>query len=266
MTELATHQLDIAQWFLGSYPKRIFGSGGNDYWRDGRDVADNVSLIYEYEVSPGDVGYQAVKPRRNGQSATKINKPYTVRVTYSSISANAKLGCSELIQGDRGSIELTEQDCHIFGEPIIQAEEAQMQKMLEKKMGAEDAAKAITSGKSLHLPNDAYKKGYPIEVFNDKSVDQLQFESFANDIKTKSIPKANQVVGLFTAIAGLKGREAILNGGMIDVDPALYAFDFEIPDAYRYDFWAGPEGEQKPAEQTSAPAENAQPTEAAPPA
>jgi predicted dehydrogenase len=261
MTELATHQLDISQWFLGSYPKRIFGCGSNDYWRDGRDVADNVTLMYEYEISPGDVGYMAVKRRRAAQSQTKINKPYIVRVTYSSISGNAKLGASELIQGDRGSIELTEQDCFIYGEPIIKAEEERMKQMLEKRMSAEDAAKAITSGKSLHLPNDAYKKGYPIEVYNDKSVDQLQFEAFANDIKTGGTPKANQVVGLYTAIAGLKGLEAVRGGGMVEVDPALYKFDFEIPDAYRYEFWEGPEGgDAKPADQT----ESAVPPDSAP--
>ncbi len=50
MAELASHQLDVANWLLGVPPRRVIGSGGIDYWRDGREVYDNVSCIYEYEL------------------------------------------------------------------------------------------------------------------------------------------------------------------------------------------------------------------------
>jgi predicted dehydrogenase len=34
--ELSSHQMDILQWILGSPPKHIMGTGGIDYWKDGR--------------------------------------------------------------------------------------------------------------------------------------------------------------------------------------------------------------------------------------
>lgn len=238
MTELATHQLDIVNWFLGVPPTRVFGVGGIDYWRDGREVPDNVALVYEYDLKPGDVGFQAIKRRSRHQKRTRINRPYTVRCTYTSTTSTGKRGASELIQGDRGSFELTEKDCFIFGEPAIKLEEEQKKKAMDAKKAAEE----ITSGKSLGLPNDAYKKGYPIQVFNDKSTDQLQFEAFGDDIINGGMPKSNQMVGLYTAIAGLAGLEAIRSGGtVVDVDPAWSTFDFETPDANRFENWDGPD-------------------------
>ena len=64
MTELASHQLDVANWVLGIPPRRALGSGGIDYWRDGREVFDNVDCIYEYEVTPPPTGPAADPLRR----------------------------------------------------------------------------------------------------------------------------------------------------------------------------------------------------------
>jgi predicted dehydrogenase len=40
--ELSSHQMDILQWILGSPPKHIMGTGGIDYWKDGRTTRDNI--------------------------------------------------------------------------------------------------------------------------------------------------------------------------------------------------------------------------------
>jgi hypothetical protein len=170
-------------------------------------------------------------------------------MTYSSICANAKRGASELIQGDRASIELTERSgCQLFGEPAIAAEEAAKKK-------AKEEGEVEGGLDTLLLPNDAYKKGVPIEIYeNETPVDQLQMEAFANDIMTGGTPKANEMVGLYTAIAGLAGLEAVREGKEVEIDPALAEFDFETPDPYRYDFYDGPSGF---GEDEAAPAEEA---------
>ena len=46
MTELATHQLQIGTWALKSIPDYIMGSGDITFWKDGREVYDNVNVIY----------------------------------------------------------------------------------------------------------------------------------------------------------------------------------------------------------------------------
>ena len=75
MAELGAHQLDVANWFLGTPPKRVFATGGTDYWRDGREVLDNISCLYEYEITPR-------KPARGQTPVVGTNtEPYTVRVS-----------------------------------------------------------------------------------------------------------------------------------------------------------------------------------------
>lgn len=79
MTELATHQLQIGNWFLGEPPMRVIGSGSISFWKDGREVYDHVALIYEYS---------------GGR-----------KFIYTSLLNNARYGCEEQIQGSKGTIE-----------------------------------------------------------------------------------------------------------------------------------------------------------------
>ncbi len=79
MTELATHQLQVGNWFLDAVPTRVMGSGSICYWKDGREVYDHVALIYEYA---------------GGR-----------KLIYTSLLNNARYGCEEQIQGSKGTIE-----------------------------------------------------------------------------------------------------------------------------------------------------------------
>lgn len=79
MTELATHQLQVGNWFLDGVPTRVIGSGSLCFWKDGRDVYDHVALVYEYS---------------GGR-----------KFVYTSLLNNARYGCEEQIQGSKGSIE-----------------------------------------------------------------------------------------------------------------------------------------------------------------
>ncbi len=87
--ELASHQIDVADWMFGASPEFVVGVGGNDFIRDGRDVYDNIQLIYKY--------------------------PKGQKLLYSSISTNEHLplfGASrtqfgERIMGTKATIEIT---------------------------------------------------------------------------------------------------------------------------------------------------------------
>jgi predicted dehydrogenase len=158
MTELGSHQLDVANWILGTTPKRAFASGGIDSWKDGRDVFDNIFCVYEYAVTPKEKNLPPEKAA-----------PYTVRATYSSIQNNAFEGASELIMGSQGTLLLTQKKGLFYKEggpdmPWGIAGKA-----------ADDAA-VITSGKTLKLDNDpwAYRgKPYEIDADSDDTRDEL---------------------------------------------------------------------------------------------
>jgi len=80
MTELATHQLQIGTWVLGMIPETVMGFGDIVFWKDGREVYDNISLIYRF--------------------------PNGVKMTYDSIISNKFNGLEEQILGHKGTMEL----------------------------------------------------------------------------------------------------------------------------------------------------------------
>ncbi|HEY5499121.1 MAG TPA: Gfo/Idh/MocA family oxidoreductase [Bacteroidales bacterium] len=80
MTELATHQLQMGTWAMKSLPDYIMGSGDTMYWKDGREVYDNVNVIYHY--------------------------PNGVKMTFESIISNKFYGMDEQILGNKGTMEL----------------------------------------------------------------------------------------------------------------------------------------------------------------
>jgi predicted dehydrogenase len=79
--ELASHQLDVANWAIGAEPVSVVATGGIDYWKDGREVCDNIQAIYEY---PG------------GQ-----------KFLWSGVLYNEHFQFEEEIMGDQGTLIIT---------------------------------------------------------------------------------------------------------------------------------------------------------------
>ena len=71
MTELACHQLQTGTWALKRIPDKVMGHGALTYWKDGREVDDNVTCIYVFD---------------NG-----------VKMTYDSVISNKFYGLEEKI-------------------------------------------------------------------------------------------------------------------------------------------------------------------------
>ena len=81
MTELACHQLQNGSWAMGGLqPSFVQGTGSIMYWKDGREVFDNVAAIYQY--------------------------PNGVHMTFESIISNKHFGMGEQILGSEGTIDL----------------------------------------------------------------------------------------------------------------------------------------------------------------
>lgn len=204
--ELASHQVDIADWIFGSSPEYVIGVGGLDTWKDGRDVFDNIQLIYKYP---------------NGR-----------KMIYSAISTNVHLPFlqgtrpefGELIMGTGGALEITVGDGEStmptalwYREPskVSPAQKA------EGKAGSTAAGASYALGSSQKgLPlvmatdqlsvgaNDSflekerkfakrwlYSKG--VMVYDeDRNPVETELESFFNDCHTGGHPKADIEVGL----------------------------------------------------------------------
>ncbi|MCW5515918.1 Gfo/Idh/MocA family protein [Muriicola sp. Z0-33] len=81
VAELCSHQIDVVNWILNEVPEKVVGSGGIDYWKDGRETYDNVHLIYTY--------------------------PSGIKANYTSLTSNAMDGYQTKIMGDKGTIVLS---------------------------------------------------------------------------------------------------------------------------------------------------------------
>lgn len=90
VAELCSHQIDFANWLLNSRPSKVAGFGGIDYWKDGRETYDNVTLITEY--------------------------PCGVKASYTSLTTNRKGGYQIKILGKEGSIIINKNQAWLFAE------------------------------------------------------------------------------------------------------------------------------------------------------
>ena len=205
--ELASHQIDVADWMFGSPPEYVIGVGGIDTFKDGRDVYDNIQLIYVYP---------------NGR-----------KLLYSSISTNSHLDLlqaerqefGEVIMGTQGTIEITIGDDNHPATALWYREPAPVgaatvKKATEKtepvKAGATMTTAAATRGVPLLLPKDSqgaddsfltreakfarrwlYSKGImaPEEDRNPVTVSLEDFFLCCKDPMNRH-PKANLAVGL----------------------------------------------------------------------
>jgi predicted dehydrogenase len=79
MTELACHQLQIGTWATRQIPNKVMGHGSITYWKEKREVYDNVSCIYVFD---------------NG-----------VKMNFDSILSNKFYGLEEQILCTKGTVE-----------------------------------------------------------------------------------------------------------------------------------------------------------------
>jgi predicted dehydrogenase len=209
--ELASHQIDISDWMFGSSPEFVLGVGGLDTWKDGRDVYDNIQLIYKY--------------------------PNNQKLVYSSITTNAHLPYlnssrpefGELIMGTAGSLEMTVGDGESTMPTALWYREASKVLSAPAKgqpapataAGASYALGSTAKGLPIAMatgqlnvdPNDSflnremkfakkwlYSKGVMTDD-EDRNPVETQLESFFNDSRTGGHPKADLEVGLADSIA-----------------------------------------------------------------
>lgn len=80
LAELCSHQLDFVNWMLDDVPLKVYGDGGIDYWKDGRETYDNIHMIYTY--------------------------PNGVRAKFTCLTSNSKDDYLIKVMGDQGTITI----------------------------------------------------------------------------------------------------------------------------------------------------------------
>jgi predicted dehydrogenase len=230
VAELTSHQVDVADWMFGATPEWVSGFGSNDVLKDGRDVYDNVQLVYRY--------------------------PGNRQMTWSGISTNQHLSLfnsgraemGEVIMGTEGTIHIT------VGEDINHAiawwyreppKETKVEADKKKDIAAIAGATMVSGGASRPIPllfDDLnitgkesfiekelkfarrwlYAKGVLTQVEDTNPVD-VELESFFRNCRDGQRPKADLEVGLADSVAVIASNLAMDENRRVpfyEIDPA----------------------------------------------
>jgi predicted dehydrogenase len=200
MAELGTHQIHVANWYLGEAPSAVVGIGGIDFWKDGRTVFDNVEVIYEY--------------------------PSGVKLNYTSLTTNQYDGFYEQFMGKDGTMIVSQETGgQYYREPTAEAE-AWMKDPANKEKGARGQA-------GLKLDPEATKKlGVTGTKVGEKTIRGdvagkddylLEMEDFFASVRTGARVMCDWRDGLRACVAAVRANEAITKKARIVVPPSDYA-------------------------------------------
>ncbi|MEO8658022.1 MAG: Gfo/Idh/MocA family oxidoreductase [Bryobacteraceae bacterium] len=220
--ELASHQIDVADWMLGMTPESVLADGSLDFLKDGRDINDQVQLIFRY-------------PKGRRMVFTSI--PTSSHCPYLN-GQRTEMG--EMIMGTQGTIHITvgfdpsattppEAALPMglwFQEPNPPKTE---EKKKDEKFVAGASMKAAAAGQALPILLDRdqmgkddsflnkemkfarrwlYSKGIMLSYEDTNPVD-LELMGFFNDVREGKTPRSNMEVGLQDSISVILSNLAI---------------------------------------------------------
>ena len=187
MGEIGIHQVDVANWFLKKTPTAVAGFGGIMAWKDGREVADTVQCVFEYE---------------NG-----------VHLSYDATLANSFDGAYELFQGTDAAIFLRggrgwmvkETDAPALGWEVYAYKE---------KVGDDQTGIALVADASKLLAQ-GLKPGEHREIDPTRTALYCSSDAFLNAIRENKKTTSGPAEGLAATVSALKANEAVQTGSKI---------------------------------------------------
>ncbi len=185
MTELASHQIQVANWVLQEKPESVWGAGSINYWKDGREVYDNVNLVYKY--------------------------PSGTQLVYDSMTSNAHYGLEEQIMGPLGTLE-PESGKFFTENPTPASGIVQLINHLEKKL-----FEAVPLGGASWVPdNPSEDKGsYIIDEVMDSDGTRMEMEAFVASVRQNRIDSWITREAFHASIATLMGHEAMKTNNVV---------------------------------------------------
>jgi len=196
MTELACHQLQVGTWAMGKLPKRVMGHGAITYWKDGREVYDNVNCIYVFD---------------DGK-----------KMTFGSDIANKFYGLEEQILGSLGTVE-PERGKYYFEDVDPAPAFMQMVNDWENKLFG-----SIPFAGTSWAPETANQNHgeYILGKRPDNDGTSLLTEAFVEAVIRGKQPPRIAEEGYYASLITLWGHEALEQERMLDF-PTEYCIDYD---------------------------------------
>lgn len=185
MAELGSHHVDFANWLFGALPETVMGSGGIDFYKDGREVWDNIEVVFRY---PGGRTF-----------------------TFSSLLNNHKVGYQIWIYGSGGSVELTLEDGTFYYErnrPVPSA-------------SSEVIERGVRTGASYSVRGDMPYRGPGASIKVPETAagnpNFMACQAFIDAARRQSRPFADERVGWASSVCVHLANKAIEQGTRLRV-------------------------------------------------
>ncbi len=190
MAELGSHQIQVVNWFFGSVPEKVYGTGGIERYKDGREVPDHVYVMYEY--------------------------PKGRTFTFSSIQSNAWDHYYEAFFGTQGTLILSgEREALLFYEGSKEATEVKVEAvkgdapvMQASASRARDAAGTATSSSAAG--------------FNALTAYRLELEGFAQTIRDGRPNLCDGYEAAKAAVSTIMGHDAVAQKTVLPIRSDLF--------------------------------------------
>ncbi|MEW6653028.1 MAG: Gfo/Idh/MocA family oxidoreductase [Bacteroidota bacterium] len=186
-TELLSHQIQVANWINKATPVSVISNGSINYWKDGREVYDNIACIFDYADGSNFI--------------------------YDSQNCNKHYGCEEQVIGSKGTMEL-EINKYYSAQPPPPPAILQLINNLEK-----DIFDVIPIGGASWVPETAVKyKGVYIAGNYKMDETKLQLEAFTRYIRNGSAPEELTKEGYNASVWSLLAEKAAKTRERITLD------------------------------------------------
>lgn len=188
LTELGSHHFQVANWVLDAEPEWVMGSGSLNFYTDGREVDDNISLIFRY---PGGVHF-----------------------TYECLNSNAHNGMNFQVFGHKATYELEANKTYLETPP----EPPALRRLIHSiETGLFET---IPIGGATWIPDQPVEYGgdYISEDYQLNDT-QLSLEAFAGFVRRGQAPSELTTQGYLSSVWTLLAEQAIKTRQAVALPP-----------------------------------------------
>lgn len=199
MAELGTHQIHVANWYLGEAPCAVVGIGGIDFWKDGRTVFDNVEVVFEY--------------------------PSGVKLNYTSLTTNQYDGFYEQFMGTDGTLIVSQETGgQYYREPGKKPDDWMSSAVNPEKGQRGQTGLKLDPEATKKLGTTGQKVGEKTVVGSVAGKDDylLEMEDFFLSVRTGTPVTCDWNDGLRACVAAVRANEAMSKKCRIEISPADY--------------------------------------------
>ena len=189
--EQGIHQIDIAAWYFNALPVAVTGFGSIMHWRDGREIPDTVSAVFEF--------------------------PSGGRYTFEATLANSFDANYDVFHGTDAAVMMREQRAWMFKEvdsPLLGWEVYARKEEFFQETGialVANATKLLAQGKK------------PAEGASDSdTTHNYALQEFIQNIADKKAPSAGYKEGFAASMLVIKAHEATMKNTRIELKKEMF--------------------------------------------